>query len=118
MKKIVNIEQEFCDDCGKKTYAHNCIGCGVCYCYDCSKRLFKELKFSVHFGGSGEAQICSKCLANPPEKIKELLKSYLAINNLRSEYKVWWEEFDKRANIAEAHNEKLRKEYELKYGRI
>src|SRR5574343_850187 len=103
MKKQVVIEHSFCDNCGSRDYTYKCLGCKTEVCYKCKEKVGREFSHAVHFSGSSDGFFCSKCLVEPPEKVKSLLYAYLAIDALKDEYKGWWENFDKRSKKAEEY---------------
>lgn len=52
MKKILPVELNYCDGCGKQQdYLIGCMSCGVEHCYECRESAGKEYPHSVHCSG-------------------------------------------------------------------
>ncbi len=85
MKKMIEKEMTFCDECEKGDYVYKCMGCGIEYCYDCRKLLLKEYQHEVYFTGSGDGYFCKDCDINPPAKVKKIHSLYKAVEMLKNE---------------------------------
>lgn len=108
MKKTIEKEVEFCDACEAEGYTTACLCCGKEFCYDCRKTNGVEYSHSVHCQGSGDGFYCTEC----DSKLKKsgadkLHRAYLKIQDLRAEEKRFWEEFKKKADLAEAEVQTL-----------
>jgi len=112
MRKVIEKEVAFCDDCGNEAdYVHTCIGCGKEYCYDCHDAHLTEFRCGVSFGGSGDGEFCKECIENPPTpKLRKLLKAYLKIRALKTERDAVYNDFQARCKKAEAEVDKTYKE--------
>jgi hypothetical protein len=117
MKKVVEKEVEFCDNCGSDDCVFNeCIGCGKHFCYECNdkKKVGQKYSHAVYCSGSRDAYLCTDCILLPTPKIQEILEVYGKIANLRSESKVWYEDFEKRTKEAEAAVKVLAEKHSIK----
>jgi hypothetical protein len=115
MKKQVTVEQNFCDVCGAPTNGYNnCIACGRNYCFDCATKYLILYQHGVHFGGSGDSNYCRDCDSKLSSTgTNALWLAYKTIQNLRLEEKSIYDNFETRANKAEAWlQELLRREKE------
>ena len=108
MKKMVEKELTFCDECDKGEYVYKCMGCGSEYCYDCRKLLLKEYNQSVYFTGGGNGYFCKDCDIDPPVRIKKIHSLYKAVEMLKNEINGYYKEFEVRQKEAE---EQLEIEY-------
>lgn len=102
VKKIVQKEVSICDVCGKEAYVHTCLGCGMDFCWDCSKKDGITYEHAVYFSGTGDGFFCHKCDANPPKKIEKLHQAYRRIRVLREEQEIWYSDFELRMREAES----------------
>lgn len=112
MKKMVEVEQTFCDICGKEAW-DPCLKCGKDFCWECKEKHGVIFPHSVTFSGSGDGFYCHDCEEKmASEKKDQLYLAYLEIDLLRRQHKAWYEDFERRSGEAERYLEKLRKERE------
>jgi len=98
MKKIVSIEQDFCDICGKESNSWAlCMGCKMNICYDCQKTHAKKYRHGINVSGSGDGMYCLECAKMDTPK----LRAYKKIEALRQEADAFYEDFKNRSKIAE-----------------
>lgn len=110
MKKIVEIEATFCDNCGADTYPHACRKCGAEYCYQCAAKpeIGTVYKHGVYVCGSGDGFYCRPCDIELSEsKSDPLHEAYVAVRTLRDEVTAFGEDFEARKKIAEQHLDRL-----------
>ena len=108
MKKLVQIEQSFCDVCNNESPGYyNCILCKKSFCYECSKTETKEYKHAVHFAGSGDGRYCFACDEQAKKNGDKLHMAYRQIEALRYEEAGFWNDFKKRTDEAEENLKKL-----------
>lgn len=113
MRKMIEVEAEFCDSCQKRAMVNTCMRCGIEHCYDCKEKLGVSYDKAVYFRGTGDGYYCRPCnttllIEGPPDK---LFNAYLAIQRLQFEYKGFIEDFDARKKAAEREVERLYDEY-------
>ena len=108
MKKAIQIEATFCDQCGKQDYVQKCLGCGIEHCWECAKTHGVEYQYSLYCSGSGAGYYCNVCnekfLRNGDNNLHT---AYLKIYNLRNEEKLFNTGFQTRAKNAEGVLKKL-----------
>ena len=102
MRKIVEKEITLCDSCEKESYLESCLRCGVEHCYDCKKLKGIEYTHGVRFSGTGDGYYCNECDSILfTKEHSELHSAYVRIKNLKTESRLFYADFDKRANTAE-----------------
>ena len=103
MKKPVQVEQSFCDVCGKQSSGYCvCNYCGKEFCYDCEKTEAVNYAHAVSFSGSGDGLYCNECdqkLTKSKEDKKH--NAYRVIASLDAERAGWYADFKKRLDKAE-----------------
>ena len=110
MKKKINIEQAFCDVCGKEASGFNCCDiCGKDFCYDCRDKYSIQYKHAVNFSGSGDGFYCLECDKKALESGDKKHSLYRAIKALRNEEAGWYEDFRKRQKKVEEELERMNK---------
>lgn len=110
MKKTINKEVTICDQCGKETYVHKCLKCGVDHCWECQKTQGIVYTHSTCCSGSGDGYYCNKCDAElRVAKNDKLHAAYVNIQNLRMESELFYKNWKERANNAEATIKRLNK---------
>ena len=109
MKKIIQKEASFCDECEEQIYVDSCLGCGIEHCQECREKMGVKYRHGVHTSGSGDGYYCKACdLKLSNSRVDPLHNAYLAIKNLRAEEKAWWLSFNSRSEHAEKFIEQLR----------
>ena len=117
MKKMVEKEVEFCDNCGSDDCVFNeCNGCGKHFCYDCNedKGMGKKYIHSVYCSGTGDAYLCNDCLSRPTPKVTGILRAYEAVQRLRVENENWQKDFGKRCEAAKAETKRVAEKYKIR----
>ncbi len=111
VKKRVERELTFCDQCDAGSAYYKCRGCDRDYCYDCAHTMMTVYPLEVNGGDSMQAlRYCPDCEAKLPELPADpLLQACLKVKQLHREQKGFWEDFKVRKDAAEAE---VRKELE------
>ena len=108
MKKIIQKEVQFCDQCGKETYCGACLCCGIEHCYECREIHGVEYPHAIYFSGSGNGYYCKSCNAKLAKQNSDVLyNAYLAIAVLRREAERWSLDFKARSDKAESNLKQL-----------
>ena len=108
MKRIEQVERKICDFCQDNEASYSaCMGCGKDICYDCKKIHAKEYSHAVDFQGSGDGLYRLECDKRLTATGDPLHAAYRVIGFLRDEARGWSEDFNKRADKAEATLKRL-----------
>lgn len=108
MKKVIEKEVQICDQCGKETYCHTCLHCGIEHCWECRKLHGVEYTHGVNFSGSGGGYYCNPCnFKLLAEGSDDLHNAYVLITNLRQEQKRWYSNFRAHSDKAESEVKRL-----------
>jgi len=102
MKKLIEIEQTFCDFCGRDDCHDKCLGCGKDICYTCKKIEAKEYRHAVYCSGSGDGTYCHGCDLEKRKSGDKLHAAYRMIESLRNEMEGFSVNFKHRSDKAEA----------------
>lgn len=103
MKKTINKEVRFCDQCGKEdSYPDACLCCGAEMCYDCKEKHGVYYTHAIYCSGSGDGFYCKPCdqklTADGNDKLH---LAYRAIKSLKDELEGWSVAFRKRQEAAD-----------------
>ena len=102
MKKIIEKEVIFCDQCEKEKYVSKCLYCGVEHCFECAKSHGEEYPHAVYFSGSYDGYYCHSCNSELTRSRADTLHNmYSEIKRLRAESVGWSLDFKARSNKAE-----------------
>lgn len=103
MKKQITREETICDFCHDATCFRQCRSCGKDVCYECEEKCGKRFQYEVFAGGSYDGFYCYDCLTNKNLIDNKIYCTYARIEDLRQDYKRWYETWNKQVKIAEAH---------------
>lgn len=103
MKRTIQKEVHFCDQCGKEdSYPTACMGCGTEMCGQCQNKHGKAYTHAVYCSGSGDGFYCNPCDAKLTAAGDDKRhNAYRAIKSLRYELEAWSIDFKKRQEAAE-----------------
>lgn len=108
MKKTVQKEIQFCDNCGKEAYITKCKRCGVEHCWDCCNKKGITYSEKVYLSGGGDSYYCFACDALLSQKESNPLHNALcAIHSLKNEETEFYSSFDTRKKAAEKHVQEI-----------
>ena len=111
MKKIVSVEQTFCDICGKSSiYGYSCDSCGKDFCYDHEKTEMVKYAHSLYATGHGDGHYCHKCDEMLYSRGDKLLLAYRKIVLLRAEQDGQYLRIKQQAKEAEERIMAIREE--------
>jgi hypothetical protein len=98
MKKLIEIEAAFCDNCGRQEYTEACLGsCGLEVCWRCKQIRGVEYKRGVYVSGSGDGFYCTPCDQRLSEDHTDRRHTaYQVVRALRDEYVAWHKNFTVR----------------------
>jgi hypothetical protein len=107
MKRIVQVEVEYCDVCESAIAWMECLGCGKHFCRECEKKgLVTEFCTGV-YGGS-LLYFCPECeqafsnTGAKPEITKKLYDTLVSVRSLTREYAGFHAAFDIRRKDVDA----------------
>lgn len=110
MKKIIEKEVTFCDNCGKEAgLVLECVTCETELCFDCSDQLMVRLYVGMDRGNT--AYICKKCF-DRPETIagieREKYDHLMNVKAVRAEYEAVYQSQKKRDKVINKNRERLK----------
>ena len=111
MKRIIQVEREFCDEpgCNAEAPWGDCLTCGKAYCYDHRKTRMVEYSRSPWSGG--DAYYCRECDTElHASRADALHNAYVACWALKLEETGFYQLWTSRAKEAEAEVERLKKQ--------